>query len=352
VKLPVRDANGKELKALEVDDTVFGIEPNAAVLHQAFVAQRNNQRWGTAQTKTRSMVQGSSRKIRRQKYTGAARAGTNRAPTRVGGGTAFGPVQRDYSQALNKKMRRLAIRSALSGKVADGELVVIDQLAIDIPKTKQIIRVLRNVGIERSALIVTGQPERAVVTSARNLQKTKVLPAAYLNVVDMLNHRSLLMTEEAVRVAEGLWGRKKAQPAAAVEAAPKARRAAKAPVAEIAPALKAEAPVEAPAPKARASRATAVAKKAAVDELEIVAKLKAAAKPKSTAKAKATAKPKATTKAKAAAKPKATTEAKAVAKPTVAAKSKPAVKKPAAKPDAEPAKPRPKRARKTEGEDR
>jgi len=346
VKLPVRDVNGKELKALEVDDTVFGIEPNTAVLHQAFVAQRNNQRWGTAQTKTRSMVQGSSRKIRRQKYTGAARAGTNRAPTRVGGGTAFGPVQRDYSQALNKKMRRLAIRSALSGKVADGELVVIDQLAIDTPKTKQIIRVLRNVGIERSALIVTGQPERAVLTSARNLQKTKVLPAAYLNVVDMLNHRSLLMTEEAVRVAEGLWGRKKAQPAAAVEAAPKARRAAKAPVAEIAPALEAEAPVEVAAPKARAGRAAAVAKKAAGDKPEV------AVKPKATAKAKVAVKPKATAKAKVAAKPTATAEAETVAKPTAVAKSKPAAKKAAAKPDEGPAKPRAKRARKTEEGDR
>ena len=334
MKLPVLDTNGKELKALEVDDSVFGIEPNAAVLHQAFVTQRNNQRWGTAQTKTRGMVQGSSRKIRRQKYTGSARAGTNRAPTRVGGGTAFGPVQRDYSQALNKKMRRLAIRSALSGKAADGELIVIDQLAFDTPKTKEIVRVLRNVGIERSALIVTGQPERAVLTSARNLQKTKVLPAAYLNVLDMLNHQSLLMTESAVRVAEGLWGRKRAQPVPEAEAAPpRPRRAVKAPAAGVAPPPEAKAaPAETPAVNPRAGRATPVAEKAASD------KSKAAAKPKAAARSMPTGVSKTLVK-----KPTAAAKPKAVAKPKTAAK-KPAAKSPVA----EGPKPRARRVKKDE----
>ena len=128
-------------------------------------------------------------------------------------------------------MRRLAIRSALSGKVADGELVVIDELSFKAPKTREVQRILHNVGIERSALIVTGQPDRTILASARNIQKTKVLPAAYLNVVDMLNHRHLLMTEEAIKVAEDLWGRKRsgarpsraAQPAPAAEAAVQAR---------------------------------------------------------------------------------------------------------------------------------
>ncbi|MEE8369555.1 MAG: 50S ribosomal protein L4, partial [Dehalococcoidia bacterium] len=113
MKLAVRDIEGKQLRQLEVDGSVFGIEPNMAVLHQAFVAQRANQRSGTAQTKSRGEVRGSTRKIRMQKYTGRARAGSNRSPTRVGGGVAFGPRLRDYSQALPKKMRRLAIRSAL-----------------------------------------------------------------------------------------------------------------------------------------------------------------------------------------------------------------------------------------------
>jgi len=224
VKLPVRNVEGQEIRQLEVDGSVFGIEPNMAVLHQAFVAQRANQRWGTAQTKTRGEVQGSTRKIRMQKYTGHARQGSIRAPHHVGGGIVFGPRQRDYSQDLPKKMRRLAIRSALSGKVAHGQLVVIDRLALEPPKTREILRILRNVGIERAALIVTGQPERTVLVSVRNLERVKVLPAAYLNVVDMLNHRDLLMTEEAVRKAEELWGQRSAPPVAAVKPEPERRR--------------------------------------------------------------------------------------------------------------------------------
>lgn len=224
MKLPVLSVEGKELRSLVVDDTVFGIEPNQSVLHQAFVTQRNNQRAGTASTKTRGEVQGSTRKVRMQKYTGRARHGPARAPIFVGGGIAFGPKPRSFALSLNKKMRRLAIRSALSGKVADGELVIVDDLNFPAPKTKEVLRILRNVGIERSALIVTGRPDRTIVASARNLAKMKVLPAAYLNVADMLNHRHLLMTEEAVKVAEGLWGDKRAKPAPATEA-PKRRRA-------------------------------------------------------------------------------------------------------------------------------
>lgn len=246
MKLPVLNVEGKELRTLEVDDSVFGIRPNLPVLHQAYVAQRNNQRWGTAQTKTRGEVAGSTRKIRMQKYTGRARQGSIRAPHHVGGGIVFGPKPRDYSQSLPKKMRRLAIRSALSGKVADGQLVVIDQLALERPKTKEILRILRNVGVHRSALIVTGRPDRTVLASARNLEKTKVLPAAYLNVVDMMDHAGLVMTEEAVRVAESLWGRKEAPVAPAPEEPsppPKRRvrvKAAAAPEAEAAPAAEAE----------------------------------------------------------------------------------------------------------------
>jgi large subunit ribosomal protein L4 len=210
MKLAVLDGTGKEVRKLDVDETVFGIEPNIPVLHQAYVTQRANQRQGNASTKTRGEVQGSTRKIRRQKYTGAARAGSIRAPTRVGGGIVFGPKPRDYSKDLPKKMRRLAIRSALSGKVADGQLIVIDAIAMETPKTKEMIRLLNTVGFERSALVVTGATDRKVVASVRNLEKTKTIPAAYLNVVDMMNHAGLLMTEEAVRVAEKLWGKKEA----------------------------------------------------------------------------------------------------------------------------------------------
>ncbi len=263
MKLAVVNAEGKELRKLDVDDSVFGIEPNGTVLHQAYVRQRNNQRAGTAQTRTRGEVVGSTRKLHRQKGTGRARAGTAGSPTRVGGGTAFGPRVRDYSQAMPKKMRRLAIRSALSGKAADGQLVVIDQLAFETPKTKEIARILQNVGIERSTLIVTSESDRQVLASTRNLHRTKVLPARYLNVGDMLNHQSLLMTVDAVRIAESLWAvagakvAKKPTKAARKKAAAKPKAEAKAE----APAADAEVTAEAPAkPKKAAGRTRAAAK--------------------------------------------------------------------------------------------
>jgi len=278
MKLPVVNAQGKELRSLDVDESVFGIEPNHAVLHQAFVTQRNNQRAGTANTKTRGMVQGSTRKVRMQKYTGRARHGSIRAPIYVGGGIVFGPQPRDFGLAINKKMRRLAIRSALSGKVADGQLIVIDELAFEAPKTKEMLGILRNVGIERSALIVTGQADRSILASARNIHKTKVLPAAYLNVGDMLNHAHVLMTEEAVKVAEGLWGSTRSDgrrvgkpaaeaPVAPAEALPSARRRAKAeaPTEEPEP-VDSTAVAEAAAPKPRARRASAAPEASAAAE--------------------------------------------------------------------------------------
>jgi len=307
VKLPVLSSEGKELRSLEVDDSVFGIRPNQAVLHQAFVTQRNNQRAGTASTKTRGMVQGSTRKTRMQKYTGRARHGGIRAPIFVGGGIVFGPQPRDFGIAINKKMRRLAIRSALSGKVADGELVVIDDLSLKAPKTREVLRILRNVGIERSALIVTGQPDRTVLASARNIQKTKVLPAAYLNVADMLNHRHLLMTEEAIKVAEGLWGRNRA------DARPSGRAA---------PAPAAEAPLrrgsgQAPRRRAKAKAAPEIAAEAAAP-----VEVPAAEKP-TPRRTKAEAAPKAVAKAPPA-KPRARAAKPAAAKPAAA---KPAAEK-------------------------
>ncbi|MCH7576231.1 MAG: 50S ribosomal protein L4 [Chloroflexi bacterium] len=277
MKLAVHNAAGKRVRQITVDDTVFGISPNGAVLHQAFVAQRANQRRGTASTKSRGEVQGSTRKIRRQKYTGSARQGSNRSPVRVGGGVAFGPRPRSYRQTLPKKMRRLAIRSALSGKVADGQLHVVDKLGFAKPRTKEVVRVLRNVGIERSALIVTGEPDRSVLTSARNLSKTKVLPAAYLNVVDMLTHRDLLLTEAAVRAVEGLWGSAAAKSAPVEEPKPRRRRAR---VAEK-PAEEAEAQ---PEPKPRRRRAAATPKVAAAKDEAPAKPARRARRPKAEAK--------------------------------------------------------------------
>ena len=268
MKLAVRNAEGKQVRQITVDDAVFGITPNLAVLHQAFVAQRANQRRGTASTKSRGEVQGSTRKIRRQKYTGSARQGSSRSPVRTGGGVAFGPRPRSYRQDLPKKMRRLAIRSALSGKLADGQLHVIDKLGgFTRPRTKEVVSILHNAGIERSALIVTGEPDRSVLISARNLPKTKVLPAPYLNVVDLLTYRDLLLTEDAVRRVEGLWGAAKAAPEAPpAEEKPRRRRAAavEKPTAEAA-----ETAVVEEAPKPRRRRAAAVEKPTAEAEASV-----------------------------------------------------------------------------------
>ncbi len=308
MKLAVLNAEGKELRKLDVDDSVFGIEPNGTVLHQAYVRQRNNQRAGTAQTRTRGEVVGSTRKLHRQKGTGRARAGTAGSPTRVGGGTAFGPRVRDYSQAMPKKMRRLAIRSALSGKAADGQLVVIDQLAFEAPKTKEIARILRNVGIERSALIVTSESDRLVLASTRNLHKTKVLPARYLNVGDMLNHQSLLMTEDAVRIAESLWAIEGAPKAAKKPARPARKKPAARAKAEAKDEVKPEAAAEAPAAEAEATaEAPAEPKKPA-------RRTRAAAKPKDDGAKKKTATrraPKAKASAEDKPKPKRASRAKA-----------------------------------------
>jgi len=206
MKLTVTDTTGKELEAIEVDDAVFGIEPNQAVVHQAFVASMANKRVGTASTKTRGEVRGSTAKIRRQKGTGASRQGSKRAPHHRHGGIVFGPRPRDYDKAIPKQMRRLAIRSILSAKAADGSLRVVNDLGIAEPSTRAMSGVLKALGAARSALVVTAAADESVKMSTRNLDRVKALPAAYLNVVDMLNAQTLVMTVDAVRGAEALWG--------------------------------------------------------------------------------------------------------------------------------------------------
>lgn len=210
MKLDVRNDAGKKVKSIEVDDQVFGLKPHRPVVHQALLAQRGNQHQGTHKTKTRGEVRGSTAKLFRQKGTGRARQGSIRAPHRRGGGVVFGPRPRSHGRGLPKRMRRLAIRSVLSAKAADGSLQVIDELAMETPRTKELSETLQSLGFERTALLVTAQPEPTVKRSARNLPKVKWLPAPYLNVVDLLSHRGLLMTEEAVRAAEALWGGERA----------------------------------------------------------------------------------------------------------------------------------------------
>ncbi len=211
VQVPVYSLTGEIIKQIEISDEVFAVPFNQAVVHQAMVRQRANARQGTASTKTRSQVSGSTRKLFRQKGTGFARSGDIRSPLRRGGGIAFGPKPRSYRQAMPKKMRQLALRSVLSAKVRDGELVVVEQLKLDEPRTKEMVRILAALGVDSSALIVTSEPENNVVKSARNLIGIKTMPASLLNMVDILSYKVLLMTVAAVRKAEQLWGKRLSQ---------------------------------------------------------------------------------------------------------------------------------------------
>ncbi|MDD5510582.1 MAG: 50S ribosomal protein L4 [Dehalococcoidales bacterium] len=206
MQIPVYSLTGEIVKSIEVSDRVFAVPFNEAVVHQAMVRQQANARQGTVSTKTRGEVTGSSRKLYRQKHTGSARAGSRRSPLRRGGGVVFGPKPRSYRQAMPKKMRQLALRCMLSARARDGELKVLEKLEFDEPKTREVTRMLAALGVASSTLIVIGEPEVNVVKSARNLPEVKTLPAELLNVVDILSHRVLLMSESAVRKAERLWG--------------------------------------------------------------------------------------------------------------------------------------------------
>ncbi len=211
MQIPVYSLAGEVVKNIEISDRVFAVSFNQAVVHQAMVRQRANARQGTASTKTRGEASGSTRKLFRQKGTGQARAGSRRSPIRRGGGVTFGPKPRSYRQAMPKKMRQLALRCVLSAKAGDGELMVLEQLKLPEPRTKEMVQILTALGVDSSALIVTNEPEENVVKSARNLVRIKTLPANLINVVDILSYKILLMTEAAVRKAEQLWGERSSQ---------------------------------------------------------------------------------------------------------------------------------------------
>ncbi|MBI2287411.1 MAG: 50S ribosomal protein L4 [Chloroflexi bacterium] len=206
MQVPVYNLAGKELEKIEVNEQVFGVPFNQAVVHQVMVAQQANARQGTASTKNRRAVTGSTRKLFRQKGTGSGRAGSITSPLRRGGGIIFGPSPRSYRQELTKKMRRLALRCVLSAKVRDQELMVLEELNFAEPKTRQMAEVLAALGVSSSAIIVTADPEENVVKSARNLPGIKIMPASLMNVVDILSCKMILITVAAVRKAEKLWG--------------------------------------------------------------------------------------------------------------------------------------------------
>ena len=210
MQFPVYNKSGEVVKQIDIADSVFGVPPNVAVVHQALVRQLANARQGNACTKTRAEVAGSKQKMYRQKHTGRARAGSIRSPLRRGGGVTFGPKPRDYRQAMPKKMRRLAIRCVLSAKAQEKEMMILDELKLDEPKTKDMLKIITALGIEKTALIAVNGTLENVVKSARNLPGVDTIPAQLLNVVDLTRHKTLLITEEALRQVEQLWGREAA----------------------------------------------------------------------------------------------------------------------------------------------
>jgi len=206
-KVAVYDITGKQTgEEIELMDYVFGVEFNEAVVHQAVVMQQANERQGTHATKTRGMVRGGGKKPWKQKGTGRARAGSVRSPLWVGGGTVFGPAPRSHAKDMPRKARRLAIRCALSAKVAEGALVVVDNLTFDAPKTKDAVAMLTGFeAADKKALIITDGENENVEKSSRNIEKVKALSNDCLNVYDILNAEKVLLAKDAVaRIEEVL----------------------------------------------------------------------------------------------------------------------------------------------------
>ncbi|MBM7707519.1 50S ribosomal protein L4 [Chryseomicrobium aureum] len=205
-KVKVLNVTGSEVGEIELNDSVFGIEPNEAVLFEAIIAQRASLRQGNHKVKGRSEVAGGGRKPWRQKGTGRARQGSIRSPQWRGGGIVFGPVPRSYSYKLPKKVRRLALLSALSSKVREESLLVVDALSFDAPKTKDFVQVLKDLSIAKKALVVTADLDENVALSARNIAGITVVSASGINVLDLVGHDQLIMTKAAVEKVEEVLG--------------------------------------------------------------------------------------------------------------------------------------------------
>ncbi|MFP7480015.1 50S ribosomal protein L4 [Terribacillus saccharophilus] len=200
-KVALFNQSGSQVGEIELNDSVFGIEPHTHVLHEAVLMQRASMRQGTHKVKGRSEVRGGGRKPWRQKGTGRARQGSIRSPQWVGGGTVFGPTPRSYSYKLPKKVRRLALKSALSSKVQEDNIVVLESLAFDAPKTKDVVAMLSALNVDKKVLIVTADKDETVVRSANNLKNVKVLTQSEVNVLDLLTHDKLILTKEAAEKA-------------------------------------------------------------------------------------------------------------------------------------------------------
>ncbi|ADL06911.1 50S ribosomal protein L4 [Thermosediminibacter oceani] len=204
-KVALYNMQGQQVGEVELSDSVFGVEVKPEVMHQVVLNYLANQRVGTASTKTRAEVRGGGRKPWRQKGTGRARHGSIRSPLWRKGGIVFGPKPRSYKYTLPKKLKRLALKSALSAKVRDNEIIVLDRLTMEAPKTKEMVKVLSNLKADTKSLIVLDASDVNVVKSARNIPGVTTTTVNTLNVYDILNHDKLIMTMDAVKRVEEVY---------------------------------------------------------------------------------------------------------------------------------------------------
>ena len=201
----VLNMEGVEVGTIDLNDAVFGVDVNEHLLHMAVVQQLANNRQGTQSAKTRGQVSGGGRKPYRQKGTGHARQGSTRSPQFTGGGVVFAPQPRDYSFKLNKKEKRAALKSALTDRVQNGKVIVLDELKLDEIKAKEMVRVLGNIKAAEKALVVTADKDETVVKSARNLAKVVTTTTSQLNVYDVMNAQTVVLTKDAVAKIEEVY---------------------------------------------------------------------------------------------------------------------------------------------------
>ncbi len=212
MQVSIRNMEGSEVGSIDLSDTIFAAEVNTIVMHQALVRQLANRRQGTHKTKTRSEVRGGGAKPWRQKGTGRARQGTIRAPQWRGGGTVFGPQPRSYRKRMPRKMRRVALRSALSIKASEEQIIVLDELAMDAPRTRDIVAMLNALDVDRSALVLLSESNSNIELSARNLPNVKTLRAGYINVRDLLGYETIVVPQQTLSLLETFLGDEQAQP--------------------------------------------------------------------------------------------------------------------------------------------
>lgn len=203
--IKVYNQTGAEISTMELDESVFGAEYRPALIHQVVVAQMNNKRQGTKSSLTRTEVRGGGIKPWRQKGTGRARQGSIRAPQWTGGGVIFAPKPRDFSQKVNKVAKRVALVSALSAKVADDNMIVVDKIALENAKTKEMAAVLKALGVEKRALLVVTDADSAVVRAAKNIPNVKTVNSQLINVYDVVANEKFVATEAAVKLIEGAY---------------------------------------------------------------------------------------------------------------------------------------------------